>query len=92
MNSKDDDASILPSDSDTMRSLDETHCRRSCPESVNETRFRSRVPFESSRIPDLDEAILRSGDEERVVWRDEDSEDRSDVLGELADENGIGGS
>ena len=59
---------------------------------MNETRFRSRVPFESSRIPDLDESILSSGDEEGVVWRDEDSKDGSDVLGELADEDGIGRS
>lgn len=58
---------------------------------MNETRFRSRVPFESSRIPDLDESILSSGDEEGVVWGDKDSKDGPNVLGELADEDRVGG-
>lgn len=89
MNPKDDDAPVLSCDGEAMRGFDETHRRWPSPESVDETRFRGRVSLEASGVPDLDESVLSGGDEEGVVWRDENSEDRPDVFRQLTDENGF---
>lgn len=87
---EDDDAPVLPSDGEAVRGLDETHRGRSRPERMDETRFRRRVPFQPRGVPDLDESILRRRDEERVVWGDEEVDDGTDVLREMANKDGFG--
>jgi hypothetical protein len=83
----DPERAVIRRTRDAMRILEHAHARHPPSLLVSVACPTRHVLLETDRVPDLDRAVVRAGDEKDMIGRDSDAGDRSCVLSEVCNQS-----